>query len=311
MEKELRMDTENKKEYSYSNSTGDAMLTVYTVFPGIQVTYNSVHMDSFDLSFKTKGNLIEIHHCSEGRIEQEFDNQFFYLMPGDLSIAIRNKSVEAYNFPLRHYHGITITIDADVAPKCFSTFLKDVKVQPLEVAKRLCQDKSCFILRSEAYVEHIFSELYTFPEEQKIGYLKIKILELLYVLNRIDPANNKTADITLPRVQVQLAKQAAAYLSENMNKHITISELSKKFGVSDTYLKNVFKGVYGVPVFSYMRIQKMQSASQMLISTDCSIAQIAYEFGYSNESKFSAAFKEIMGESPGKYRKTHTKLTII
>lgn len=234
------METENKKEYFYSNSTGDATLTVYAIFPGIQVAYNSVHMDCFDISFASKGNLIEIHHCSEGRIEQEFDNEFFYLMPGDLSIAIRNQPVKAYNFPLQHYHGITIAIDVDVAPKCFSAFLEDVKVQPLNVAKRLCQDKTCFILRAESYVEHIFSEIYTFPEEQKIGYLKIKILELLYVLNRIDPMVNRTTDITLPRAQVQLAKQMAAFLSENMDKHITISELSKTFGISDTSLKKNF-----------------------------------------------------------------------
>ena len=56
-----------KKEYFYSNETGDVTLTVYTIFSGIQVVYNSVHTDCFDLSIPTReGNFIEIHHCQEG-----------------------------------------------------------------------------------------------------------------------------------------------------------------------------------------------------------------------------------------------------
>lgn len=303
---------ENKKEYSYTNETGDATLTVYTVFPGIQVVYNSVHMDRFDLTVSNKhGNYIEIHHCREGRIEQEFENEFFYLMPGDLSIANRERRAQAYNFPLRHYHGITIAIDTDIAPKCFSAFMEDVRVQPLEVANRLCDGKPCVVLRREALVEHIFSEIYTVSEDKKIGYLKIKILELLYVLNMLELPQTEAAENTLPKAQVQLAKAAAGFLAEHMDKRITIPELAKQFGVSETHLKNAFKGVYGVPVFSYIRIQKMQKAAQVLIHTDRSVDDIAEEFGYSNESKFSAAFRVIMGDNPGRYRKMHSKIKIL
>ena len=44
---------------------------------------------------------------------------------------------------------------------------------------------------------------------------------------------------------------------------------------------------------------------------DSHIDEIAEEFGYENESKFSAAFKRIMGDTPGVYRKEHTKVKII
>lgn len=304
------MDSIEKKEYYFSNDVGDAAITVYEVFPGVQLVYNSVHMDRFDLGFVTKGNLIEIHHCREGRIEQEFENEYFYLMPGDFSITMKTQMVNSYKFPLCHYHGITIGINTDVAAKCFSQFLEDVQVQPLEVAKKLCQNNNCFIIRSEAYIEHIFSELYSVPENMKKGYFKVKILELLLVLSGIDLTDSQIPAYTLPKSQVQLANQVASYLSEHMEQHVTIAELSKMFNVSDTHLKSIFKGVYGVPVYSYMRIQKMQSAAQLLIHSERSIAEIAYEFGYSNASKFTAAFQKIMGETPSEYRKAHTKQVI-
>ena len=298
--------TQQPRQHTFANDTGDAEVTVYHVFPGISLSYNAVHMDRFELGDAAEGNIIEIHHCREGRIEQQHMDQFFYLMPGDLSIAIRSRSNQEYTFPLHHYHGITITVNTDVAPKCFSCFLKDIAVQPLEVARKLCADGRSHVIRSESYVEHIFSELYSVPDSIRAGYMKIKILELFLVLSGIDTAVQE-APPTLSGLQVQVAKEAAAYMAQNMDRRVTIGELADRFHVSQTHLKQAFKGVYGVPVYSYNRIQKMQRAALMLIHSQRPILEIANECGYDNGSKFAGAFKEIMGETPTDYRKAHQK----
>ncbi len=303
----INMNRMEKKEFTFSNDIGDASVTMYEVFPGVQVAYVSVHMDKLDLNFAAEKNFIEIHHCSEGRIEQKLEEEYFYLTPGDLSIAVRTQIVNDYNFPLRHYHGITIRLNMDVISPSFWRLLEEMQVHPMEITKKLCGDNGCFIIRSEEYIEHIFSELYAVPENIKAGYFKVKILELLLVLSGENLHNNLVQRCTLSQSQVQLANEVAAYLGEQMNQHITIEELAKTFNVSTTHLKNIFKGVYGVPIFSYMRIQKMQSAAQLLIHTEQSIADISYEFGYNNISKFSAAFQKIMGDTPSAYRKEHTK----
>lgn len=296
-----------KKVYTFSNDTGDATMTVYTVFPGIQLVYHSVHMDYFNIGMVTEGNLIELQHCREGRIEQQFEDEYFYLMPGDLSVALRTKPVDGYHFPLCHYHGITIGIDRTLAEHDVSPLLREIQVQPKELAERLCGDKNSFIIRSEQAIEHIFSELYHVPENIKPGYFKVKVLELLLVLSGRDWESRYISEITLNKSQVSLAHRATAYLLEHMEQHITIQMLAKVLNVSDTYLKRIFKAVYGVPVFSYMRIQKMQSAAQLLIHTERPVAEIAYDFGYNNTSKFSVAFQKVMGDTPGEYRRMHTK----
>ena len=292
-----------KKETVYKNDVGTAVISSYSVFKGIDLSFNSVHTNTLKYDFSPGGTVVEIHHCNEGRLEQKQNDGFFYLMPGDLSVSIRNNTSDIYNFPLRHYHGITITINVDIAPKCFSSFLEDINVQPLDVAKKLCGNDSCFVLRNEEYIEHIFSEIYTVPENMRRGYFKIKILELLFVLNGLDHSIDSASCVSLSKAQVKIAKQAAEYIADNMDKRVTILDISKHLNVSDTYLKNAFKGVYGVPVSSYARIQKMQSAAQMLIHSDRSVSEVAYIFGYSNESKFTSAFKKIMGDNPGKYKK--------
>lgn len=49
----------------------------------------------------------------------------------------------------------------------------------------------------------------------------------------------------------------------------------------------------------------MLMAAQQLINTQRSILEIASECGYDNGSKFSEAFRKVIGETPSEYRKAH------
>ncbi len=291
--------------YSFFSDNGDSQMKIYNLLPGIKLTHHSVHTDRSYLGTSKKGNVIEIHHCREGRMECSGKDGYLYLMPGDLAIEIVERDAKEFVFPLRHYHGITISINTDIAPKCFSCFLKDVNVQPLKVAQRLCEDRSCFVIRSKDYIEHLFSEMYAVPCENRKGYYKIKVLELILVLSGIDPNENRSSVCTISASQVELAKQVASYISDYKDNRITVSLLSQKFHVSATHLQNSFKGVFGVPVFAYQRIHKMNAAALQLVKTDKTVMEIASESGYDNASKFASAFRVVMNESPLEYRKSH------
>lgn len=295
------------QEFSFWDEDGDAAITVYNVFPGVQLAYHSVHMETLHIDHVMEGNLIEIHHCREGRIEQQFEDHFFYLTPGDLSIAKKKRAINAYHFPLRHYHGITIGIDMDAVSDAFRQMLGEIGVQPDGVAEKLCAGSPCFIFRAGKQIEHVFAELYSVPSEIREGYFKVKILELFLVLSRMHQERNQLPVCMLSKANVSIAHRAAAYLSAHMDEHVTIPELSRMLGVSQSHLKTIFKGVYGVPLFSYTRIQKMQAAGHELIHTDKSTAEIAEAFGYINTSKFASAFQAVMGESPSEYRRAHRR----
>lgn len=300
-----RINPDSSATYIFQNKKGDTQMTVYHLFTGIKLTHHAVHSNSSYLGAVKKGNVIEIHHCREGRIERQIDDGYFYLTPGDLAIDIVKENEKEFTFPLNHYHGITISINLDLAPKCFSCFLKDLDIKPQKIAERLCKNKNCFILRSKEYIEHIFSEMYNVPCFNKKDYYKIKILELLLILNSIDSNENSLNIHTLSNTQVELAKRVAKYISKHINSHITISHLSSKFHISATHLQNAFKGVYGVTIFSYIRINKMNFAALELTKTNKSVMEIACNYGYDNASKFASAFREVMGETPLEYRKSH------
>ncbi len=68
-------------------------------------------------------------------------------------------------------------------------------------------------------------------------------------------------------------------------------------------LQRVFKQMYGVTIFEYRTQVRMQESKNLLIDNDLSITEIAGICGYSNASKFSAAFKKHFGETPSEFIK--------
>ncbi len=99
-----------------------------------------------------------------------------------------------------------------------------------------------------------------------------------------------------------LAQQLHRYLMNNLDKHITIEELSRLFLVNPTTLKEEFKATYGLSVAAHMRHHRMAHSARLLLEGKLSIARIAQMVGYESSSKFSSAFKAHYGVNPSKYQ---------
>ena len=93
------------------------------------------------------------------------------------------------------------------------------------------------------------------------------------------------------------------YLMEHLSEHITIQQLSRRFLLNPTTLKDAFKKVYGNSLAAHMRGHRMEQASRLLLTTSRSVAEVARDVGYSSQSRFTSAFKDFYGVLPTEYRK--------
>ena len=173
-------------------SGGEAAVTRYRVFPGMELDYRDVHARACRELRDGSGERLEIHHCLEGRVEYRQNGRYFYLSPGDLAVARTSSLPPDSRFPTGHYHGITVTIDPAAAPECLSCILSDVEVRPATLMEKLCPGGMVFTARSSRRVKHVFSELYAVPEDIRKGYLKVKLLELLLFLSTLSPEDGQT-----------------------------------------------------------------------------------------------------------------------
>lgn len=289
--------------YKINDNSGEAVMRCYTVFPGIELIYNYVHMQTCSIDADPPENMLEINYCLEGRIECELNNGgYLYLSKGDLSIQLKDGSCYCSYFPLNHYHGISVVIDLNKVPKCLSCILEDVSIDFKGISEKLYRKKTYTVMRAKPCFEHIFSELYTVPDDIKRGYFKIKVLELLLFLSGLDIDAEKDERKYFSKKQVETVKEVKQYLLNHIDEHITLEKLSKEFNISLTSMKTCFKGVYGIAIYSFIRHYKMQSAAVLLQQTDKNILEIAGMVGYENGSKFAGAFKEVMNVRPKEYR---------
>ena len=89
---------------------------------------------------------------------------------------------------------------------------------------------------------------YTVDDRIKEPYFKLKCLELLLFFSIA--SETKTESLPLSKKQVDLIENVKNDLINDLESKITIDELSDRYGVSKTTLKNCFKEVYGKPIFN-------------------------------------------------------------
>ena len=294
---------ENVEVYKMEDATGEGMMTCYHVLPGIDLMYNDFHMQSCVSQAKPKVEMLSFDHCREGRIEWQFENgAYLYLQQGDMQITDKERHDQQFGFPLSHYHGITIAIYIEEATQTLSDIVSGIPVDLRALKAKFCTGEKPFIMRASDSIQHIFFELYHVPDRIRFPYFKIKVLELLLFLSEAPmPQGEKRPYFT--KTHVDTVKAICKFMTCSPECHYTLEELSEKFNIPLTSMKNCFKSVYGTSVYTYMRTYRMQTAAYLLRQTGQSITSVAASVGYSNPSKFSAAFKAIMGSSPIKYRK--------
>ena len=105
------------------------------------------------------------------------------------------------------------------------------------------------------------------------------------------------------RLQLEHTRQAHDYLLTHQGSRITLPELAAKFHLSQSSLKICFKALYGVPVASYLRGLRMDTAARLLQESDLPVAEIAHRVGYEDPSRFAAAFRRHTGRRPTELRR--------
>jgi AraC-like DNA-binding protein len=82
----------------------------------------------------------------------------------------------------------------------------------------------------------------------------------------------------------------------------TVERLARRVGVSRSVLAERFTEMAGHPPMQYLALWRMQLASRRL--TDGGhVAEVAEAVGYESEAAFSRAFKKLVGEAPGTWRR--------
>ena len=285
--------------------------TLIPLYSGIELCYLTFSTDSFSVQHKAISHMIQINYCKSGQLMWEMKNgNRIYLNPGDFSLHTMKACADSVlTFPNNMYQGLSIYIDLSKASETPPDLLKNSNIFETILPKKFCQNDSPAFLAGNEQTESIFSAFYDQPETLMLPYQKIKVLELLLYLTKMEfTPQNKLVEYQFELTET--IRKIHDRLLRHMEQRITIEELSRQYLINPTTLKNAFKSVYGTSVAAHIKEHRMRLAARMLIESNMNIAEIAQAVGYDSQSKFTTAFKAYFKVLPREYRKNKTKQNI-
>lgn len=149
-------------------------------------------------------------------------------------------------------------------------------------------------LKLKLILEEIYAEKNS-PKYAHNLFLSSKLNELMILLVReiiSYDSNDKINDCML-------------YLKEHACENVNVKALVEKYGIGYETFRHRFKKLYGMSPKNFMLLYRLQRSCDMLVETNKSCIDIAYECGFSNSAQFSNFFKRQYGISPQQYKKNN------
>lgn len=110
---------------------------------------------------------------------------------------------------------------------------------------------------------------------------------------------------TAENVPDSLIENIKAYLEENLLLDISMGQLAAFFGYNEKYLGRMFKKKTNQSIAQYCNQRRITIAMKALLSTQCSISEIAAQCGFNNVTYFNRLFKLQTGQTPQCFRESN------
>lgn len=98
-------------------------------------------------------------------------------------------------------------------------------------------------------------------------------------------------------------RRTCDFITDHLSDDIALDELAKLTGLSCKHFVRAFKQSMGVPPHQYLIFQRIEAAKQRLRGGKATLADIAMQCGFADQSHFTATFRKTVGLAPGAWRR--------
>ncbi len=203
----------------------------------------------------------------------------------DMIICAKPGQIRHTKTPYKCYYIHMILERGDLYDSLMSlqNYIKTSKFSKyLEIFKKMCEYYETALERDEIMLQSL-------------------ILKLIYML--IDDSKSLEIQGNVKQSNYKTIEKVIKYIKDNITADLSLETVAKYAGFSPIHFHNCFKASTGMTLREYVEEQRIKRAINILVSTDKSLTDIAYECGFSSQSYFSFAFKRKMKMTPREYVK--------
>jgi len=253
----------------------------------------------------SKLEFITVNYCRRGRCELELANgEYTYLGMGEIAIdsGQARRGNDSFFYPTGEYSGIEFMILPGDGWE--SIFAGTKSMNPANEIQRRSKpfDRPRVIPADEELTQALEQIESDVRNGKNRDVILLDVMRFMYLLTDA-PIEEERRREYYTQSQVVIAKKVMELITENPARRYAAGELAAYFGISETSLKNYFRGVHGYGYGQYQKDMRMHLASDLLTETEDSIGSVAQRTGFSSQSKFGKAFKEYYGVTPLEYRR--------
>ena len=145
-------------------------------------------------------------------------------------------------------------------------------------------------------------------EDAPFGYSQMikNLLEIFLIKLRRNTdifSKESRRQYTVDGVNIPIKIKAVVdYLNEHIYGKVTVSDISHKFGISESLLKKEFSRYYRGGIINYYNKRKVEEAKVLIRNGEYSFSEIADKLGFDNPQYFSRFFKNLTNMTPTEYK---------
>lgn len=219
------------------------------------------------------------------------DSTIFCVLPGQVHQGLLMKEV----------CGWFVAVKAELVPDSVRSFFDEAlgEIQPLPVDKNLIKKLNTTAgLLHTSYTNEMLASKEGFLVVQSLLNAFLGMFPLMYSQKNISLASDESRAL-------QLSRAFRILVRKDFKTMKSPSEYAESLNITRGYLTETVREVTGKPAQHWIHQEILIEAKRLLVFTNLSVKEVAYELGYSDHTYFSRLFSKLEDQSPSEFRNQH------
>ena len=100
------------------------------------------------------------------------------------------------------------------------------------------------------------------------------------------------------------ARRAKEFLNANLSGDVSLASAAAECNLSVSHFAHAFRRTFGRPPRRWLMERRIDAVKNLLLTSRLTLAAVASQCSFADQSALSSSFKRVLGESPGEWRRS-------